>query len=241
MNETSSASGTSMPRCQKCGAVLRPGYSFCAECGAPAAPSASPKQPAADAEPRTVPHFSYTPPQAEATASARRSGARKAAAPRFRKHFLLYIVIGVLAAVALLELVLLFGGASAPASSFSPHDFFSNGSAAGEDFSFSESDAKAVQSFADYRDGYADFSVSEPVLLLRQGEKTEVKLTLKHYGTALYYDAPQNLDLSVGKFTPLIGQTCTVSITALDTGVSTVTFTNSANREELKMLVIVVN
>lgn len=210
-----------LPRCSKCGAPLQPGYSFCSECGTPIA-SNTPAAPGVA-------------PQPQQTAAAAKPG------PRFPRKKLLYIIAALFAICALVEFGLLLG---AGRSDSTVYDYSRSGPSASEQESgsaLSQRDYAAIKKFAPSRDGYSDFFLAEPIVLLHLGESAKIKLTLKHMNTSLYYTAPDNLSVQCGSFAPIIGQSCTVTVTALNTGVSTVSFTNSANREEIQLLVIAVN
>lgn len=216
-------------RCSKCGAPLQPGYSFCSECGTPIASNA----PAASGAAPQPPRVSYTPP-AQSAAAAKPG-------PRFSRQKLLYIIVALFAICALVEFGLLLG---AGRSDSTVYDYSHSGPSVSEQepgSALSQRDYAAIKKFAPSRDGYSDFYLAEPIVLLHLGESAKIKLTLKHMNTALYYTAPDNLSVQCGSFVPIIGQSCTVTVTALNTGVSTVSFTNSANREEIQLLVIAVN
>lgn len=233
-----------LPRCSKCGAPLQPGYSFCSECGTPiagstpAAPSTAPQPPRASYTPPAAsaqPAAAYSPPQPQQTAAAAKPR------PRFSRKNLLSILAALLAVCALVEFGLLLG---AGRSDSTVYDYSRSGPSVSEQepgSALSQRDYAAIKKFAPSRDGYSDFYLAEPIVLLHLGESAKIKLTLKHLNTALYYTAPDNLSVQCGSFAPIIGQSCTVTVTALNTGVSTVSFTNSANREEIQLLVIAVN
>ena len=218
------------PRCSKCGAPLQPGYSFCSECGTPIA-SSTPAAPVAPAQPAAA----YSPPQPRQTVAAVKPR------PRFSRKKLLSILAALFAVCALVEFGLLLG---AGRSDSTVYDYSRSGPSVSEQepgSALSQRDYAAIKKFAPSRDGYSDFYLAEPIVLLHLGESAKIKLTLKHLNTALYYTAPDNLSVQCGSFAPIIGQSCTVTVTALNTGVSTVSFTNSANREEIQLLVIAVN